>query len=242
MNPEKINAVVIDLETTGLMKKTDRIIEIGALKIREGEVVDTYQTLLYPGFPLREETVQITGITDDMLRGKRSFSQAADELLAFLEEDVLLGHSIADDYAFLKKAFVDAYPKGFTFDREGIDTLKIARAFLPAEQKKTLSAACSYFGYDFHPHRALDDARATFFLYQKLCGEFAGKSPEAFLPRPLVFAVKKDSPVRARQIEILNDLLKEKNLTAPYPLEQLTRSRASRIIDKLRSGQDDFWT
>ena len=78
MDLDSLNAVVIDLETTGLLKRTDRIIEIGALRLRCGEVTRTYSRLIDPGFFLPSEITQITGITDEMLSGKEKFSQIAD--------------------------------------------------------------------------------------------------------------------------------------------------------------------
>ncbi len=230
------NAVVIDLETTGLHKKTDKIIEVGALKIRNGKVVDTFSRLIDPGYPISEETTNLTGITSDMLKDQDSFAQVADELEAFLEEAVLIGHSITTDFAFLKKAFVDLRPRGYEFAKKGIDTLRLSRAFLPPEQKKTLSAACSYFGLSFQPHRALEDAKANWFLYQKLVEGFAKKEPALFEPVELRFSVKRDTPIMKKQIEQLQRLMLEKEIELPLPVESLTKSQASRLIDRIRSG------
>lgn len=129
-------AVVLDLETTGLNPRTDKIIEIGALLVEDGEILDTFSTFVSPGRKLLPQTTEITGITDEMLEHAPVFADIAEKLLAFLGEYVLLGHSIISDYAFLKKALVNEQPKGFAFERNGLDTLKIARRFLPAEQKK----------------------------------------------------------------------------------------------------------
>lgn len=138
-------AVVLDLETTGLNPRTDKIIEIGALLVEDGEILDTFSTFVSPGRKLLPQTTEITGITDEMLEHAPVFADIAEKLLAFLGEHVLLGHSIISDYAFLKKALVNEQPKGFAFERNGLDTLKIARRFLPAEQKKALSALTAYF-------------------------------------------------------------------------------------------------
>ena len=234
MNHPISQGVVIDLETTGLHARTDKIIEIGALKIREGRVVETYSQLLYPGFPLADNITQITGITDEMLKGQKVFADIAEELLAFLGEDILIGHSITGDYAFLKKAFVNQMPRGFSFEKKGIDTLKLARRFRPPEQKKTLSGACGYFGYSFDAHRAMGDAEATFFLLKRLYEEYGEKDPEAFAPLPLRFAVKRDSPIMEKQIRMLQRLFAERGIDDPVDLNSLTKSQASRMIDKLK--------
>lgn len=163
--------MVLDLETTGLNPRTDKIIEIGALLVEDGEILDTFSTFVSPGRKLLPQTTEITGITDEMLEHAPVFADIAEKLLAFLGEHVLLGHSIISDYAFLKKALVNEQPKGFAFERNGLDTLKIARRFLPAEQKKALSALTAYFQIPHEPHRALADAQATFY-YMKSCGIF----------------------------------------------------------------------
>ena len=153
--------MVLDLETTGLNPRTDKIIEIGALLVEDGEILDTFSTFVSPGRKLLPQTTEITGITDEMLEHAPVFADIAEKLLAFLGEYVLLGHSIISDYAFLKKALVNEQPKGFTFERNGLDTLKIARRFLPAEQKKALSALTAYFQIPHEPHRAFADRRLT---------------------------------------------------------------------------------
>lgn len=231
-----LNATVIDLEMTGLNARTEKIIEIGAGKIRDGEVVDTYEMLLNPGRKLDEKTVQITGITDEMLIGRPTFAQIKDDLLEFIGDDILLGHNVIFDYSFLKKAVINESPKGTRFDRCGVDTLKIARRFLPGEQKKQLTALCEFYGIDYHAHRALDDAIATYRLYEMLWKTYYGQGPDIFEPKPLVYQVKKESPIMAKQIAQITRLTQQYGLECPYELEKMTKNEASRYIDKLKSG------
>ena len=115
--------MVLDLETTGLNPRTDKIIEIGALLVEDGEILDTFSTFVSPGRKLLPQTTEITGITDEMLEHAPVFADIAEKLLAFLGEHVLLGHSIISDYAFLKKELVNEQPRGFAFERNGLDTL-----------------------------------------------------------------------------------------------------------------------
>lgn len=117
----------VDLETTGLNPKTDKIIEIGAVKVRGGKIADTFQVLVNPCRPLEERITELTGITDDMLFDKPVINEVLPDFLHFAGEDILLGHSVLFDYSFLKKAVVNG--KG-SFEREGLDTLKIARVYL----------------------------------------------------------------------------------------------------------------
>lgn len=231
-----LNAVVVDLETTGLAPKTDKIIEIGAVRIRNGKAEDTFSRLVYPGRVLSTQTSEITGITDDMLKRQPVFAQILDELLAFLGEDVLLGHNIQFDFSFLKKAVLNELPKKSKFEKMGIDTLRIARRFLPGEQKKTLSALCDYYDIPLSAHRAANDALATFALYEKLYEEFADGDPEAFRERQLIYQVKKESPVMEKQIRQIRELLQRTQVSCPYDIEKMTKNEASRYIDSLRTG------
>ena len=116
-----LNAVVLDLEMTGLNVRTEKIIEIGAARIRGGKVTETYSKLLNPGRKLSEKTIGITGITDEMLEGCVKFAQIKEELLEFLGNDVLLGHNIIFDYSFLKKAVINESLKGTKFKKRGIE-------------------------------------------------------------------------------------------------------------------------
>lgn len=228
--------MVLDLETTGLNPRTDKIIEIGALLVEDGEILDTFSTFVSPGRRLLSQTTEITGITDEMLEHAPVFSDIAEKLLAFLGEHVLLGHSIISDYAFLKKALVNEQPKGFAFERNGLDTLKIARRFLPAEQKKALSALTAYFQIPHEPHRAFADAQATFLLYEKLWDLYEEGTPSAFTPFPLHYQIKREVPVMPKQIEQIRRLLEERGIPCDRDLSQLTKNEASRLADQIRSG------
>lgn len=229
-------AVVLDLETTGLNPRTDKIIEIGALLVEDGEILDTFSTFVSPGRRLLQQTTEITGITDEMLEHAPAFADIAEKLLAFLGEHVLLGHSIISDYAFLKKALVNEQPKGFAFERNGLDTLKIARRFLPAEQKKALSALTAYFQIPHEPHRAFADAQATFLLYEKLWDLYEEGAPSAFAPFPLHYQIKREVPVMPKQIEQIRRLLEERGIPCDRDLSQFTKNEASRLADQIRSG------
>ncbi|MBE5882394.1 MAG: 3'-5' exonuclease [Lachnospiraceae bacterium] len=238
-----LNATVIDLEMTGLNARTEKIIEIGAGRIRDGKVVATFSKLIHPGRRLDENTMRITGITDEMLTGCPVFSEIMPELLEFLGEDDLLGHNVIFDYSFLKKAVLNELPKGSTFERRGIDTLRIARRFLPGDKKKKLQLLCEEYGIVYHAHRALDDALATYELYEKLWEVYYEQGEDVFLPNPLVYQVKKESPVMAKQIAQITRLLEMYGLDCPYDLEKMTKNEASRYIDKLRTthGESRLW-
>lgn len=222
--------VCIDLETTGLNPKTDRIIEIGAVKVVEGRVVDTFSTYVNPGRKLEERIVELTGIVQEQVDDAPEITQVLPELITFLEDYPLLGHRILFDYSFLKKAAVN---QKLSFEKQGIDTLRIARCFLPELEKRSLEFLCKHYEIPHHAHRALADAEATSVLYQKLAVQFYEKDSKPFEPVTLNYNAKKETPITKPQKERLYRLIVQHNLTVDYDVEKLTRSEASRYTDKI---------
>ncbi len=98
--------VCIDLETTGLDPRRDKIIEIGVVRIERGETVGEWETFVNPGRKLPERIVELTGIHDGDLSGAKPIGEVLPELLGFLGEDVLLGHGILFDFSFLDRKSV----------------------------------------------------------------------------------------------------------------------------------------
>ena len=249
-NIMKINSYIsIDLETTGLNPKLDRIIEVGAVKVVDGQIVDTFETLINPGRKLEERIADLTCITDGDLADKPYIEDVLPKLLQFMEMDgvsldasqitgaaggvgalPMLGHSILFDYSFLKKAAVDRKLK---FEKWGVDTLKIARKYLPELEHRSLGYLCNFYQIPHKPHRALNDAEATHLLYQRLCQEFYKEEESLFYGHLLQFQVKRDTPITIPQKEQLYRLMKQHNLTVDVEVERLTRSEASRLTDQL---------
>lgn len=159
--------VVLDLETTGLDAKKNKIIEIGALRVRNGQIVKTFSTLVQPGCRLEPNIIELTGITDEELKTAPLINEVINNFLEFTGNDVLLGHGILFDYSFVKRAAVN-YADNPEFERRGIDTLAISRKYLSELPSRRLGDLCKYFGIAHSPHRALNDAEATHELYQKL--------------------------------------------------------------------------
>lgn len=227
--------VCIDLETTGLDPKRDKIIEIGAVRVERGEIAGEWEALVNPGQPLSDRIVELTGIRDGELADAKPICELLPELSAFLGEAVLLGHRVLFDFSFLKKAAVN---ERLSFERTGIDTLKIARKYLKDLESRSLGALCKYYDIPHSPHRALEDARATAALYRKLAEEFYEKEAaegekSLFCPKPLVYRAKRDTPLTIAQKEQLYKLIDRHKLIVDYKVENLTRSEASRKIDHI---------
>ncbi len=222
--------ISIDLETTGLNPKLDKIIEIGAIKVVEGQITDTFSTFVNPGRKLEERITRLTGITQGQVDSAPEIEQLLPELMLFLEDMPLLGHRILFDYSFLKKAAVNQKK---SFEKKGVDTLRIARVFLPDLQKRTLEYLCQYYQIPHIAHRAIEDAQATHNLYQLMAEHFAKRDQRLFEPQPLLYQVKRDTPATKAQKERLLHLIGKHGLEVDYDVEKLTRSEASRNTDRI---------
>lgn len=222
--------VCLDLETTGLDPKIDKIIEIGAVRVRDGAIDAVMETFINPGRALGERITELTGIVDGQLDDAPDISEMLPELLDFIGDDVLLGHSVLFDYSFVKKAAVN---EKLTFEKNGIDTLKLARKFLPDLESRSLEFLCRHFEIEHSAHRAIADAKATLALYKRLAELFYDGHEADFKPVPLRYHVKIETPVTIPQKNQLYKLLDRHKLKVDYNVEKLTRSEASRIIAQL---------
>ena len=227
--------ICIDLETTGLNPKTDKIIEIGIVKVENNSIVREWETLVNPDRKLEPRIVELTGIRDEQLSSAPQIEDVLPILLEIADDFVLLGHSVLFDYSFVKKAAVN---QRMTFEKQGIDTLKIARKYLADLESRSLPCLCIHYGIDHSAHRALHDARATVELYKKLAEQFYDKEEtegekSLFRPKKLCYQAKRDTPITIPQKEQLYKLVDRHKLIIDYDIEKLTRSEASRRIDRL---------
>lgn len=222
--------ISLDLETTGLSPKHDKIIEIGAVKVISGEIVDTLSTFVNPGRELDERVRELTGISPEDLALAPSIEKVIGQVVLFSEGLPLIGHRILFDYSFVKQAAVNS---GLTFERTGVDTLKISRACFPELESKRLKDMCDYYNIHLDAHRALNDAIATHELLVKLEKEFVCKYPKIFEPEKLNYQVKRESPIRPSQVEKIKELIERHNIDCPYVIEKMSRNEGSRYYDKI---------
>lgn len=229
--------VVVDLEMTGLSAKTDQIIEIGAIKVVNGRITDSYGCIVNPHCSIPERIVELTGITDEMVRDGVDREVAIHQLLDFIDGYTLVGQNLNFDYGFLKQWAVNHKRP---LQACACDTLKIARQLLPAEQSKKLSSLCEYFGIERQrAHRALDDAMETWQVYEHLIelaksrADMDETQVEAlFTPHPLSYHAKKQTPATAHQLQRLREYRDKHQITDRIEWENLTRSEASRLMDR----------
>lgn len=223
--------IAVDLEMTGLKVKTDRILEIGALKVENGRVTDTFQTLVNPHRELHETITELTGIDNNMIEDAPETRTALTAFLDFAGDLPLLGHNVIFDYSFLKQAAVN---DGISFERSGIDTLRIARKVLREPKQKSLDELCVFFQIPRkRKHRAGEDAEAAMKLFFLLKERYGGQFPELFLPVPLQFRVKKQGKITPAQKRDLNHLIIYHRIEAKIEVDSMTRSEASRMIDRI---------
>ncbi|XWX05090.1 helicase C-terminal domain-containing protein [Aggregatilineales bacterium SYSU G02658] len=166
--------VSIDLETTGLNVETDAVIEIGAVKLVNGETIDVLDTLINPGVPLPPETTHITGIRQEDLRGKPTLADFLPTLREFIGDAAIVAHNASFDVAFLRRV-------GLLRANPVIDTLELASVLLPRMPRYGLGSLAASLGIAMEEeHRALADAKATAALYWHLW-QRALTLPEALL-------------------------------------------------------------
>ena len=152
--------VVVDTETTGARSADDRLIEIGAVRMVGGEVVDTFQQLIDPGRAVPKRITWITGITTAMVFGQPPVEDVMPRFSAFLGDAVMVAHNLPFDARFLDAAMDAAGLPPIRND--ALDTLRLARRLLPSLPSKGLSGLTAHFGIDVKGrHRALGDAAAT---------------------------------------------------------------------------------
>jgi DNA polymerase III subunit epsilon len=154
--------VVVDLETTGLRPTVDRITEIGAVKVRGGEVLGELRTFVHPGRPIPAAVTAVTGITDAMVRGAPTIDQVLPSLRTFLGDAVFVAHNAPFDLGFLRAAVAE-HGDGGALDPVVVDTARLARRLLRDEVRDLrLATLARHLRSRTAPeHRALSDARAT---------------------------------------------------------------------------------
>ena len=223
--------IALDLETTGLESRTEKITEAAALKVIDGEIQGRFVTLINPARAITKKITELTGITDEMVKDAPAMEEVIGELLEFSEGLPLLGHNISFDYRFLKQAAVNSH---LECERDAVDTLLLCRSLMPTDEKKNLSAACAFYHIpQSTAHRAEADAESAHLLYRKLCSLYGKEREELFRPHPLIHKAKREQPATKRQKEYLQELIKCHRIDITLQMDCLSRSEASRLIDTI---------
>lgn len=159
---------VLDLETTGFSFRTEKITEVGIMKIKNGEILDEFSCFVNPEKPIPERVVEVTNITDDMVKDAETIDKVMPKILEFVGDSVLVAHNADFDIGFLK---YNAKQLGLTLDNTYIDTLRLSKDLFPDFKKYKLGLIAEKLGIKVEvAHRALDDVDTTVKVFNIMLG------------------------------------------------------------------------
>lgn len=159
--------VMIDTETTGLSPECDSLLEIGALKVKDGAVIDSFHSFVKYNGSIPEFITSLTGITDDMLAGAPTASEAIKSFYDFLGDSIIVGYNVGFDINFLREALREYYSSELTNDY--IDCLRFSRRLFPDEPHHRLKDMTRLLGIEVEKeHRASHDCYTTKVVFEKL--------------------------------------------------------------------------
>lgn len=225
------NYFVIDLETTGLSTEWDEIIELGAYKISDGKIVDSFNSLVKPSEPVSEFITKLTGITNDMLKTAPKLSKILPSYLEFIGDSIVVGHNVNFDINFLYDNSMLLLKKPLT--NSFIDTLRLSRKLYPEFENHKLSTLVSCLNLsDKVSHRSLDDCELAFKCYETMKEKVnsEGKSFES------IFKRKYNGSFDARDIKPTTDDFDTshpfyaKNFVFTGVLNKMQRKEAMQIV------------
>ena len=160
------NYTVIDIETSNNGRLYGEIVEISAIKVRDNQMVETFDTLLKPTMPIDPFTQRIHNITNKMVMNAPKIEEMYPKLLRFIQNDILVGHNVHFDINFLYDYHQELNQPPLSNDF--IDTLRLARRTLLNVKSYKLTDLSQFFGYSATTHRALEDCENTHLVYQAL--------------------------------------------------------------------------
>ncbi len=209
--------VAFDLETTGLRADYDRIIEIGAVRMKQGRELARFQTFVDPGVPIPSEITRLTGIRDEDVSGAPDEETAVREFLRFAGDSVLCGHNVDFDMGFVAEACAR---HGIPFDSTSIDTLILSQSLLTSLKKHNLDAAANYLGLpEFRHHRASDDAMTTGLLLEAFFKMLREKGCDRISQlAPLISALRKEYDGRRQPKHIIILVREQKGIRNLYEM------------------------
>lgn len=222
------NYVALDLETTGFSPYNDKITEIGAVLFENGIEKTRFETFVNPGVAITPQITKVTGITDEMVKDAPDISEVIEDLLDFIGNRILLGHNIRFDFSFIAKASAD---KNIIYKAQGIDTYKVSQRCLPDISGRSLENICDYFGIETIHHRAAADAVSASEIYHRMCS-LSDSDKDVF---ELYFKSKKPEKITDKQINFLRSLINRYSISYDKNIGDLTKSEASREIDRILS-------
>lgn len=232
--------IVVDIETTGISPEFEEMTEIGAALIEDGKVLATFNELINPGKPIPPNITVLTGITDAMVADAPDSEEVIGRFVEFCGDLPILGHNVNFDYSFLKTA---AKRVGLPFEKKALDTMILSRNFLTDQRSHSLTNLIENLGIKRESaHRGLDDALATFELYEIIRRRHMNETNiRHFEPKPLFYKPKKQSAITEKQKRFLESLIRQHKVAIDYQVDDLTKSEASKKIDGILSTYGKTW-
>lgn len=182
---------VLDLETTGLSFRTEKITEVGIIKIKNGEVIDEFECFVNPEKPIPPEVVEVTHITDDMVKDAETIDKVIPKIIDFIGDSVLVAHNADFDIGFLKHNFTEY---GYSLDNTYIDTLRLAKVIFPEMKRYKLGLIADKLDIVVEvAHRALDDVKTLVAVFNIMIEKLKEKGAKTVDDIDVVFAGDPDA-------------------------------------------------
>ena len=210
---------VLDLETTGFSPVTEKITEIGIMKVQDGKVIDKFSTFVNPQKPIPARVIEVTKITDDMVRDAETIDKVFPKMLEFIEGSVLVAHNAEFDINFLKH---NARVLGHDFDFTYVDTLPLAQDIFPEYKSYKLGRIAKNLGIKVEvAHRALDDVDTTVKVFNIMLETLKERGAET-LEDIEVYACDEESKKQAyKKVKTNHVIILAKNYTGLKNLYKL---------------------
>ena len=224
MTYEDREFVIFDVETTGLSSVYDTIIEIGAVKMKNGEVLERFDKFINPHHPLSEQTINLTSITDEMVSAADDEDVVIKQFQDFYGDRPLCGHNVQFDVGFVNAALRRAGLSEIT--QPVVDTLEVSRLLHPEQNRHTLDSLAKKYNVSLeHHHRANQDAEATGYLMYKLLDAFKKKYSEDNLNNLNGYAAHGEVYKRARPSHMTVLAKDQKGLKNLYKLVSIASTK-----------------
>ena len=224
MTYEDREFVIFDVETTGLSSVYDTIIEIGAVKMKNGEVPERFDKCINPHHPLSEQTINLTSITDEMVSAADDEDVVIKQFQDFYGDRPLCGHNVQFDVGFVNAALRRAGLSEIT--QPVVDTLEVSRLLHPEQNRHTLDSLAKKYNVSLeHHHRANQDAEATGYLMYKLLDAFKKKYNEDNLNNLNGYAAHGEVYKRARPSHMTVLAKDQKGLKNLYKLVSIASTK-----------------
>jgi len=237
--------VVFDIETTGFSNLNDRIIEIGAVKVSDGKITERFSSFVNPERPLPNEIIELTKITDSMVRDEPTIDKVLPEFLKFCGDDLLVAHNADFDMGFIRR---NAQNLNIDFKNEQMDTVPLARFLMPELKRHRLDTIAKKLGIPMGSHhRAVDDAQTTAVILMRFFEKMSDMDIED--TETLNLKYKENFDVRwgmpshcvilarnQKGLKTIYELVSESHLSYFYRTPRILKSRLEKVRENLLLG------